>query len=362
MNHDSVQNLLSARFATAILRILPSQRSPDPLIRAARSAQFGDYQCNAAMSLASVAGVPARELAQRIAAAAEVADLVESLEVAGAGFINIRLRTDFLAGYLGAIAPPPSGTSAGPAPKEIGAPATVESAAEPARAAPPDRVGIAPVESPQRVLVDYSSPNIAKQMHVGHLRSTIIGDVFARVLSFLGHNVIRQNHVGDWGTAMGMVILGLWYIASRLRRGEQAADVAARLGDLRRLAGGGAVEARRAALQAICDEWAADLNVLELDDLARMNITLEQLELGYQFVQKLLEVDANVGCGIRNRDGSADRLAEIPRKVTRMLQEGGAANQAERDVWAVARRISLASAASVYDRLGVLLSAGDVCG
>ncbi len=348
MNHDSLQNLLRARFSDAIARVLPGQTQADPLIRPAKSAQFGDYQCNAAMSLATAAGIPARELAQRIAAAASVADAVESLEVAGAGFINIRLRTEFIASYLAAIAaaPPPAETADG----------------DPTAAAPPDRVGIARVDAPKRVLVDYSSPNIAKQMHVGHLRSTIIGDAFARVLGFLGHEVIRQNHVGDWGTAMGMVILGLWYIASRLRRDEQAAGVQARLGELRRLAGGGSEEARRAALQTICDEWAADLNVLELDDLARMDITLEQLELGYQFVQKLLEVDANVGCVIRNRDGTVGKLAEIPRKVTRMLQEGGAANQAERDVWSVARRISLASATGVYQRLGVLLREVDVCG
>ncbi len=131
--------------------------------------QFGDYQANGAMAAAKTLGKKPREIAEAVVAAAEVDDLAAKLEVAGPGFINIHLKPEFLADALAAPA-------------------------------------ITPASSPERVVVDYSSPNLAKEMHVGHLRSTIIGDAVARVLEALGHGVIRQNHVGDWGTQFGMLI------------------------------------------------------------------------------------------------------------------------------------------------------------
>ena len=145
------------------------------LLTPATKAGFGDYQANGAMGAAKRAGSNPRELAQRIAAALDIGELIERVEVAGPGFINIHLSRAFLAARLQAVAADP-------------------------------RLGIAQAEHPHTVVVDYSAPNLAKEMHVGHLRSTVIGDAVVRALEFCGHRVIRQNHVGDWGTQFGMLI------------------------------------------------------------------------------------------------------------------------------------------------------------
>ncbi len=183
MYHDSLIRILAARLADAIAQV--TGKTPgevDPVLRPAGDPKFGDYQCNAAMPLARPLRAKPRDIAQRIVEAARLDDLTEPPKVEGPGFINLRLRREFLADYLRSIR----------APRD-----------EPA----PDRRGLVRTATPETVVIDYSSPNIAKQMHVGHLRSTIIGDVFARVLAFEGHEVIRQNHVGDWGTQFGMLIM-----------------------------------------------------------------------------------------------------------------------------------------------------------
>ncbi len=163
-------------------------RGVDPLIKAAGDPKFGDYQCNVAMSLAKRLQLKPRDVAQKIVEAlpAAMLELVETPEIAGPGFINLRLRDARLAERLSAIAP-----------------CTDEKA---------DRLGMDAISAGERetVVVDYSSPNVAKQMHVGHLRSTIIGDTIARVIEFLGHNVVRQNHVGDWGTQFGIILEELY--------------------------------------------------------------------------------------------------------------------------------------------------------
>ena len=147
----------------------------DPEMRPATKPQFGHFQSNVALRLAKAEGRPPREVAADLVERLDVADLCEPLEIAGPGFINFRMRTDVLAGAATALLEDPDG-------------------------------GINPAAHPQRVVIDYSSPNVAKQMHVGHLRSTIIGDCFNRVLSALGHTVIPQNHVGDWGRQFGMLV------------------------------------------------------------------------------------------------------------------------------------------------------------
>ena len=147
----------------------------DPELRPATKPQFGHFQCNAAMRLAKSEGKPSREIAQRIVDEVDLADLCEPPEVAGPGFINLRLKAEVLA-----------------------------AAAE--RVRTDESVGIVPVAEPQTVVIDYSAPNVAKSMHVGHLRTTIIGDAFRRVLTAVGHRVIAQNHIGDWGRQFGMLI------------------------------------------------------------------------------------------------------------------------------------------------------------
>jgi arginyl-tRNA synthetase len=147
----------------------------DPELRPATKPQFGHFQSNVALRLAKSEGQPPRAVAQRIVDQLDVADLCEPLEIAGPGFINFRLRSDVLAR------------------------AVTDQLAEPG-------VGVQRTEDPQTVVIDYSAPNVAKQMHVGHLRSSIIGDCLRRILLALGHRVIAQNHVGDWGTQFGMLV------------------------------------------------------------------------------------------------------------------------------------------------------------
>ncbi|NJK60535.1 MAG: arginine--tRNA ligase [Oscillatoriales cyanobacterium SM2_1_8] len=144
----------------------------------AKDLRFGDYQCNGPLTLAKTLGQKPREVATALLAALDVADFCEAPTIDGPGFLNFRLKPDFLAQRL----------------------QTMQRG---------DRLGIPPVPHPQKIILDFSSPNIAKEMHVGHLRSTILGDCLARVLSFWGHEVLRLNHVGDWGTQFGMLITHL---------------------------------------------------------------------------------------------------------------------------------------------------------
>ena len=144
----------------------------DPELRSATRPQFGHYQSNVALRLTNSEGKPPREIAARIVATLDLADLCEPPEIAGPGFINLRLRTDVLAQ------------------------AATDQLADP-------QAGVPQTSDPQIVVIDYSAPNVAKQMHVGHLRSTVIGDCLRRVLSGLGDHVIAQNHIGDWGTQFG---------------------------------------------------------------------------------------------------------------------------------------------------------------
>ena len=153
------------------------------LLQAASRPEFGDYQANGVMAAAKRAGQNPREVAQRVIDALDLTDIAQDLSIAGPGFINITLAPGFIA-------------QANTTPKHT--------------------------TQPQCVVVDYSGPNLAKEMHVGHLRSTIIGDCIARVLESLGHKVIRQNHVGDWGTQFGML---LTFMAEQGAASDSLADL-----------------------------------------------------------------------------------------------------------------------------------------
>ena len=168
------EKVLTAMHACGIPADLPA------LIAPGKKAGFGDYQANCAMGAAKAMGTNPRELAAKIVAALQpVLDgIADKLEIAGPGFINIDLNPVWLGQQI-------------------------------ASAQTDTRLNIATVNAPQTVVIDYSGPNLAKEMHVGHLRSTIIGDALARLLEFQGHKVIRQNHVGDWGTQFGMLIAEL---------------------------------------------------------------------------------------------------------------------------------------------------------
>ena len=175
----NIRELLTEKVLNAMATVGVPDHLP-ALIAPGKKAGFGDYQANCAMGAAKVMGTNPRELAGKIVAALEpeLAGIAAKLEIAGPGFINIDLNPEWLGEHI-------------------------------AKAQSDDRLQVEQVAAPQNVVIDYSGPNLAKEMHVGHLRSTIIGDALARLLEFQGHNVIRQNHVGDWGTQFGMLIAEL---------------------------------------------------------------------------------------------------------------------------------------------------------
>ena len=177
----SLKNTLNSRFKTAMQALnIPSECTP--LLNISGKPKFGDYQANGAMGAAKYLKTNPRDLAQKILDQVDLSGIAEKTEIAGPGFINITLKNDYIANCLKDCLDKP----------------TVQS---------------------NIVVVDYSAPNLAKEMHVGHLRSTTIGDAIARTLEYQGHQVIRQNHMGDWGTQFGMLIAEL---ELQLSQGEQA--------------------------------------------------------------------------------------------------------------------------------------------
>jgi len=166
---------LESRFVTAFAKAFGTELADaDPMIRPSQDTKFGDYQSNAAMGLAKKLGKKPRDVADLIVRNLDIADMCAEPEIAGPGFINLRLKPEWLAQTL------------------------QENLRD-------SRLGVEKTPSAEKIVVVYSGPNIAKEMHVGHLRSSIIGDTIARVFEFVGHDVIRQNHIGDWGLQMGMV-------------------------------------------------------------------------------------------------------------------------------------------------------------
>ncbi|WP_254174751.1 arginine--tRNA ligase [Planktothrix pseudagardhii] len=172
----STVELLKIKFNQALVAAFGEDfATTDPMVVEATNPKFGDYQCNVAMSLTKPLKSNPRAIATQIINHLSLDEICEPPEIAGPGFINLRLKIDYLQTQLQ---------------KMLG----------------DERLNIPQVNPPQRMIVDFSSPNIAKEMHVGHLRSTIIGDCIARILEFQGHDVLRLNHVGDWGTQFGMLI------------------------------------------------------------------------------------------------------------------------------------------------------------
>jgi len=189
---------LKIRFEQALVAAFGSDYAgTDAILVPASNPKFGDYQSNAPLSLSKKLGQAPRAIAEQLVKHLDVADICQIPSVAGPGFINFTLKPEYLEAQLAAIQAD-------------------------------SRLGVALTKHPQRVVIDFSSPNIAKEMHVGHLRSTIIGDSIARILEFWGHDVLRLNHVGDWGTQFGMLIAYLREVSPEALTTANALD----LGDL----------------------------------------------------------------------------------------------------------------------------------
>ncbi|MEX0585927.1 MAG: arginine--tRNA ligase [Pirellulales bacterium] len=191
----NVLALLRERFRAALSPLVPDAAQLAELldmVRPSTDPKFGDYQANFAMPLGKQLGRPPREIAAEIVERLDVEPICHPPELAGPGFINLRVRDDWLAERLCDAA------------RDI------------------DRLGIPVAREPRTYIVDYSAPNVAKEMHVGHIRSTVIGDALCRVLRFLGHRVVSDNHIGDWGTQFGMILYGWKHF-----RGEAAYEASA---------------------------------------------------------------------------------------------------------------------------------------
>ena len=198
----SLSQFLDAQLRAAMQRAFPeADAGLDPQLAPASKPEFGDFQANGALPLAKPLKQAPRQIAtaivEQLQADPAFTDLCLEPQIAGPGFINLTIRPERLAAEVSA---------------RLG----------------DERLGVPAVENPAPVVVDFSSPNIAKEMHVGHLRSTIIGDSLARVLEFRGHPVLRLNHVGDWGTQFGMLITHLKQVAPEALDTADAVD----LGDL----------------------------------------------------------------------------------------------------------------------------------
>src|SRR4051812_30458159 len=173
----NVLALLQERFAKALEGLAADPAKYAAMVKPTQDAKFGDYQANLAMSLGKELGRPPRDVAAEVIGRLELGDLLEPPEIAGPGFINLRVKAGWLGQQLRSLAAD-------------------------------ERLGIAAADRPHAYVIDYSSPNVAKPLHVGHLRSTVIGESLTRTLRFLGHRVIADNHLGDWGTQFGILLYG----------------------------------------------------------------------------------------------------------------------------------------------------------
>ncbi len=235
---ETLQSILEGHLRPAVAAIFGE--SPNVSVTQATDARFGDYQTNIAMVLAKQQRANPRQLAQQIIDSLDVAEICEPLEIAGAGFINFRLKPAWLAEHFALLA--------------------VD-----------EKLGVPPPAQPKKIVVDFSSPNVAKPMHVGHIRSTILGDAIARIATFIGHDVVRDNHIGDWGTQFGMLLVG-W--KSELNREALAADP---LGEMERIYK--LVSARCKEDPAALEAARSELVKLQAGDAENLSLWREMIRL-----------------------------------------------------------------------------------
>jgi arginyl-tRNA synthetase len=279
------RSALTARLQRAVLKAFGQDHANvDAMVRRSERA---DFQADLAMGLAKVLKRPPRQVAEAVLAAADLADLCDRVEIAGPGFLNLTLKDAFLERALAAIAGD-------------------------------ERLGVPVASHEERVVIDYSAPNVAKEMHVGHLRSTIIGDALARLLSFAGHDVVRQNHIGDWGTPFGMLIEHLLDVGS--------VHAQADMGEL-----SGFYRAARAKFDGdlrFADRARQRVVLLQAGDTRTLELWRQLVDLSNRYFSA---VYARLGVGLREthvrgesayNDDLADVAAELERKGLAAINDG----------------------------------------
>jgi arginyl-tRNA synthetase len=274
---DTFQSLLAKKLSRALAEAgLPEAGE----LTQATDARFGDYQSNVALVLGKQRGENPRAMAEKILPHLHVAELCEAPTVAGAGFINFRLCPDAVGKQ------------------------TLEIFAD-------ERIGVAETESPRRIVIDFGSPNVAKPMHVGHIRSTVLGDALARVAQFLGHDVVRDNHVGDWGTQFGMVIYG-WknLLDPKALQRDPLSEIVRVYKETNERAAGDA-QVREACRQELVKLQAGDK---ENTDIWNECVAFSMQD--FERVYKLLDVQYDVQCG------ESFYHARLPGVVDRLLKAG----------------------------------------
>jgi arginyl-tRNA synthetase len=279
-NNDP-RTVLAARLRAAVAKAFGAELAAvDAMVRRSERA---DFQADLAMGMAKGLKRAPRQVAEAIVAAADLTDVCERIEVAGPGFINVTLRTAFLQEALAEIARD-------------------------------ERLGVPLAKIKDRVVIDYSAPNVAKEMHVGHLRSTIIGDALARVLQFAGHEVIRQNHIGDWGTPFGMLIEHL------LDAGEGAAQASmGELSDFYR-----AARAKFDADPGFAERARQRVVLLQSGDERTLALWRQLVELSKRYFASVYE---RLGIGLTNDDvrGESAYNSMLPEIAADLERKGLAA-------------------------------------
>ncbi|MCA9064434.1 MAG: arginine--tRNA ligase [Planctomycetaceae bacterium] len=325
----NILNLLKQRFDSALHSLVPDAAGLLEMIRPSQDPRFGDYQANCAMSLKNQLKLAPREIAEKIVAALDVSDICEPPEIAGPGFINLRLLDSFLATSISSIATD-------------------------------DRLGMKPSESPRRVVIDYSSPNVAKPMHVGHLRSTVIGEAICRTLRFAGHTVITDNHIGDWGTQFGMIIFGYrHFVDSSAYDQDPVAELARLYRMVNQLSEYHATRAKLVELEnqpKVLKQRLSELVESSAPDDRKARKQASQLEKQIDASEKALEsaeklIDAiESSPALKAAAETHPEIARLAREETARLHAGDTDNQ---KLWEQFLPHCLAALQRIYDRLGV---------
>jgi len=274
---ETFQSLLAKKLSNALAAAgLPEAGELTP----ATDPRFGDYQTNAALVLGKQRGENPREIAEKIVGNLDVSDVCEPPVIAGPGFINFTLSPGAVAEKTADI---------------LG----------------DERLGVAETESPRRIVIDFGSPNVAKPMHVGHIRSTVLGDALARIATFLGHEVIRDNHIGDWGTQFGMVIYG-WknLLDQRALQQNPLAEIVRIYKETNALATNDP-QVREACRQELVKLQAGDKENIDI-----WNECVAFSMQDFEHVYELLDIHYDIQCG---ESFYKDRL---PGVVERLLKSG----------------------------------------